>query len=53
MKYLIIIFLIAASIYPFSYAKYVWSKKNYFGAIGVIFISLAAIIFPSIMILLR
>lgn len=53
MKYVEIIFLIIISIYPFSYVGYNWSKKNKFGAIGVLLLSTAAIIFPSVLILFK
>jgi hypothetical protein len=53
MKYLTILLLLIASVYPFSYARYNFIKKNYLGAVGMALLALAAIVFPVIMILSR
>ncbi len=53
MKYIGILFLLIVSIHPFSYAKYNWSKKNRLGAIGVILLAVAAVVFPSVLLILR
>ena len=53
MKYVPILFLLAISIYPISYAKYNWDRKNKFGAIGSFLIALASVILPSVLILTR
>ncbi len=53
MKYLEIIGLLAAVMYPLSYAKYNIVKKNYLGALGMILLALAAIGFPTYLILIR
>jgi hypothetical protein len=53
MKYLIIIVLLIISIQPLSYAKYNWGKRNWLGAVGAILIALAAVVFPSAMLILR
>jgi hypothetical protein len=53
MKAAEIIFLLLASVYPFSYARYNAGKKNYFGAVGMVFLALVAIGFPALLILTR
>ena len=53
MRYTVILFLIVLSIYPLSYAKYNWNKENKLGAIGVILLVIAAVVFPSMILLLR
>lgn len=53
MKYIIILFLIILSIYPFSYARFNWNKENKLGAVGIVLIAIAAIIVPSMLLLFR
>jgi hypothetical protein len=53
MKYVIVIILMIISIYPFSYARYNWNKKNKLGAVGSILIGIAAIVYPTVLILTR
>lgn len=53
MKYIIILFLLIMSIHPLSYAKYNWGKKNKLGAIGAILLAIAAVVFPSVLLILR
>ncbi|HPM00037.1 MAG TPA: hypothetical protein PLS45_09150 [Bacillota bacterium] len=53
MTYIVILFLIILSIYPLSYAKYNWDRKNKLGAIGTIILAMAAIAVPSILLLFR
>lgn len=53
MKYFVIVFLLILSVYPFSYVKYVWQGKNYFGALGMGFITLVSILFPAYLLLIR
>jgi hypothetical protein len=47
MKILVIVILLISAVYPLSYVKYVWSKKNYIGALGMIFLTLMSIAFPA------
>jgi hypothetical protein len=47
MKFFIIPLLLLVSVYPLSYVKYVWSKKNYIGAVGMVFLTLMSIAFPA------
>lgn len=44
MKYLLVGLLLIASIYPLSYAKYEWDKKNKFPAIGSILLVAASLV---------
>lgn len=53
MKYFVIAFLLIVSVYPLGYIKYVWQKKNYFGAIGMVFLTLFSISFPAYLIIVR
>lgn len=53
MKYIVILCLLIISVYPFSYAKYNWDRKNKLGAVGSILIAVFMIIYPSIIILKR
>ena len=53
MNYLVIVLLLMASVYPFTYVKYVWSKKNYIGALGMVFITLVSVLFPAYVLLVR
>jgi len=53
MRYIIMLFLIIISIYPLSYAKYNWDRKNKLVAIGTIILTMAAIAVPSILLLFR
>jgi hypothetical protein len=53
MKYVAILFLLIVSVYPLSYAKYNWSRNNKLGAIGSILLAVAAVIFPSVLLILR
>ncbi|NMA24326.1 MAG: hypothetical protein GX936_01520 [Clostridiales bacterium] len=43
MEYIVTAVLLAASIYPFSYVRYVWQKKNYTGAVGMLFMTLLSL----------
>ncbi|MCX7746511.1 MAG: hypothetical protein N2645_06435 [Clostridia bacterium] len=53
MKYIAILFLLTVSVHPLSYAKYNWGKKNKLAAVGSILLAIAAVIFPSVLLLLR
>jgi len=53
MLYLIIIFLLMASFYTLTFAKYIWKQGNVLGAISVIILALVNLIFPSIVAFLR
>ena len=53
MKYFVIVFLLLVSIYPLSYVRYVWSKKNYIGALGMVFITMLSFIFPVYLLFTR
>ena len=53
MKYITIVLLLIASVYPVSYAKYNFMKKNYLGAFGMIFLTLAAVAFPVYLLFTR
>ena len=53
IKFFIIVLLLVASAYPFSYAIYVWRKKNYFGALGMVFLVLASIVTPAYILIVR
>ncbi len=53
MKYFILGLLLLVSVYPFSYVKYVWSKKNYLGALGMLILTLLSLAVPAILLLSR
>lgn len=53
MKYVIIIIVTVISIYPFSYAKYNWGRKNRLGAVGCILLSVLSVVFPALLLLIR
>jgi hypothetical protein len=53
MNFIIILILLVLSLHPLSYAKFNWSKKNKLGAVGSIFIAIAAVIFPAVLLFLR
>lgn len=53
MKYAAIPLLLIVSIYPFSYAKYNWNKKNRPGAVGAVLIGISAVVYPSVLIFTR
>jgi len=53
MRYTVILFLIVLSMYPLSYAKYNWDRKNKIGAAGMITLTIAAIVIPTIQLFLR
>lgn len=44
MRYLLLAALIAASIYPVSYARFNWRKKQYFQSVGVYFMVAAMLV---------
>lgn len=47
MTYIIIALLLIVSVYPLSYVRYVWQKKNYAGAVAVLLLTLASIAAPA------
>lgn len=53
MRYIIILFLLILSMYPFSYARYNWNNNNKFSAIGCILLAVMSIVLPSIIIIIR
>ncbi len=53
MKYLGVIFLIFLSIYPLSFARYSWRKKNRLGAASVILLAAASVIYPAVLMFTR
>lgn len=53
MKYILLFFLLILSIYPLSYAKYNWDKKNKSGAVGCVFLAVAAVVMPSVILWVR
>ncbi|HEX9063324.1 MAG TPA: hypothetical protein VF941_24390 [Clostridia bacterium] len=53
MKYLIIVLLIIVSIYPMSFARYNWSKKNRWGAVGAALLAAASVIYPVVLVFTR
>jgi len=53
MIYIAVLFLIILSIYPLSYAKYNWDRKNRLGAAGTILLAISAVVVPSILLLFR
>jgi len=53
MKYIVILFLLIASVHPLSYAKYNWDRKNKLGAAGALLLAVSIIIFPSVLLVLR
>ncbi len=46
MSGFLIALLLLTSVYPFSYAGYVWRKKNYPGAIGMLVLTLTSLALP-------
>jgi nitrate reductase gamma subunit len=53
VKYIATAILLIASVYPFSYAGYVWRKKNYLGALGMAFLSLLSVVYPAYLLFIR
>lgn len=51
--FIIIPFLLVMAVYPFSYAKYNWDNKNKLGAVGMILLTLASIVLPTILLIIR
>lgn len=52
MRYWLIPFILIVELYPLSYAKYNWDKNNRLGAAGAALIAVAAVVFPTVMIIL-
>lgn len=53
MNYIVILFLLIMAIYPLSYAKYNWKKKNKLGAVGMVLLVLASIVLPAFLLFIR
>lgn len=49
MKYIVVLILIIAMIYTFSYAKYSKENGNKMAAAGAIIIAMVAIILPAVL----
>ncbi|NPV43552.1 MAG: hypothetical protein HPY70_06195 [Firmicutes bacterium] len=49
MSYLAMIFILAASVYSFSFARYCWKKQNRIAAVGALLLTLVSIILPAVM----
>jgi hypothetical protein len=43
------IFILFASVYSFSFARYCWKKQNRIAAVGTVLLTLASIILPAVM----
>ncbi|NLA86187.1 MAG: hypothetical protein GX847_02670 [Clostridiales bacterium] len=53
MKLLVITGLLVSAVYPLSYVKYVWQKKNYLGALGMLFLTFVSLAFPAYLVFRR
>lgn len=53
MKYIVIPILLIVSIYPFSYARYNWNKKNKLGAVGSVLLAILVIVYPAVILFTR
>jgi hypothetical protein len=53
VKYFILIPLLLASFYPFSFAMYSWKKKNRTASVGVILLTVAAIFLPCMLLFVK
>lgn len=53
MKIIYIFFLLITCMYPMSYAKFTWKRKEYLPCIGIVYLTLMAFITASVMVLIR
>lgn len=53
MKFFVLVLVLVISVYPLSYVRYVWSKKNYLGAVGMVFLTLMSVGVPAYLLFIR